>query len=140
MALTKTLTAHQISTAVRDERGTVTVIPVFKKSTEVPCRTSLDVPVRSVFGELQFKAEIIEGDSLVLEDCSKLGELLFGGSFKGRAPDNKASLTFELNEHSVLRATMNCAGQEGHAELRASCVVQQDRTEQISTEGGPAGQ
>jgi molecular chaperone DnaK len=115
----RNVTSHSIGMTALDRERKMRVFPILPRFTEVPGAKTDDTFITMEDGQRTLKTDILEGESTIIEDCTKLGDLVLGLP-PGLPAGTQVAVTFELDESSILHVTVRCAGKEGKAEIKVA--------------------
>jgi molecular chaperone DnaK len=109
----RNITSHSLGITAYDESGKMKAYPVIKRFTEVPCEKRDDDSFTTMQdNQLSLKTDIMEGESSIPEECTKLGELQVLDLPRGFPKGTRVSITFSFDESSMLQVSAEVAGKK----------------------------
>jgi len=123
----RNVTSHTIGITAMDQNRKIKVFPILPRFTEVPVSKTDDTFVTMDNNQRSLQTDVLEGESEVPEDCTKLGDILISELPPGLPAGTPVSVSFELDGSSILHASVRCSGREGKAEIKVEGGLSADQ-------------
>lgn len=123
------ISSHTIGITAYDREKNIKVFPIIPRFSSVPCKITDDSFSTIEDNQRSLIGEIMEGESSIPEECTKLGEVLVKDLPDGLPAGTKVEVTFELDQSSILHASVRAAGKEGRADIKVEGGLTKDQVE-----------
>ncbi len=120
------ITSHTLGITATVE-GKLRVCPVIPKFTKVPCEIIDDTFQTSSDNQSSLQTDVMEGESSIPDECTKLGEVVISDLPPGLPKGTIVVVTFKFDESSILHVSAEVAGKKESAKIEAEGILTEEQ-------------